>query len=112
MSVIDLVGFGYVCVEDFVCGGDEFGVGDLCVVVIGLDFVLFVGVYFVECGFVGGGVVFDGDLCCYVVYGVNVLVVIGFDDEVCVGFYEGLGYVDLAVIGEYEFGLIMEGFDE
>lgn len=67
---------------------------NLGVVVVGFDFVEFVCFDIFYSYFVGFGVVFDGNLGSYVIYGVDIVFVVSLDEEFDVGVYEGNGYGD------------------
>lgn len=81
VQYVVLVWVGYVFVEDCYCYWNQCWVCDLGVVVVGVDFVQFVGVYVGYCLFVGSGIVVDWNLCGYVFYCMCVMVVVGLDQQ-------------------------------
>lgn len=102
----------YVFVEYFSCNVGQCRMCYLSIVMVSFYFMQFISFDVIYGFVVGSFVIFDGDLGSYVIYGVDVVVMVGFDEEFDVGVYEGDCYSDGRVVRKNEMGVLVEFFDD
>ena len=86
--------------------------GDPGAVVSGFDFAELVETHFFERGFIGDGIVLNGNLRRHAAHGMNLAAMAGLDQELDVSLQESAIHGDLGAVGQQEGFVIAEGFDE